>query len=247
MTSFVLDDFVDEFSKGESLLLSSSSSKTALGTAQRLKDQKAHRHANYQVIGLTSASNVDMVKASGCYDHVFSYDDVETLSKDQQYWLLDFAANGTLINNITYSKIDKTYNDDIFTINNFKGSLSTNILEVKKHVYDYIKTDSKIEREFAEYLESGEILVYAKLPRGFNIPTPVGSYNPDWAIVFDTDKFKYVYFIAETKGSMQSLQLKAIEEQKISYAKKHFEALGNTDIKYDVISTYEDLIDKVMK
>jgi len=152
----------------------------------------------------------------------------------------------TLINNITYSKIDKTYNDDIFTINNFKGSLSTNILEVKKHVYDYIKTDSKIERIFAENLENGEVLVYAKLPRGFNIPTPVGSYNPDWAIVFDTDKFKYVYFIAETKGSMQSLQLKAIEHQKINYAKKHFEALGNSDIKYDVISTYEDLIDKVM-
>ena len=152
----------------------------------------------------------------------------------------------TLINNITYSKIDKTYNDDIFTINNFKGSLSTNILEVKKHVYDYIKTDSKIERTFAENLENGEVLVYAKLPRGFNIPTPVGSYNPDWAIVFDTDKFKFVYFIAETKGSMQSLQLKAIEHQKINYAKKHFEALGNADIKYDVISTYEDLIDKVM-
>ncbi len=152
----------------------------------------------------------------------------------------------TLINNITYSKIDKTYNDDIFTINNFKGSLSTNILEVKKHVYDYIKTDSEIERTFAENLENGEVLVYAKLPRGFNIPTPVGSYNPDWAIVFDTDKFKYVYFIAETKGSMQSLQLKAIEHQKISYAKKHFEALGHADIKYDMISTYEDLIDKVM-
>lgn len=152
----------------------------------------------------------------------------------------------TLINNITYSKIDKTYNDDIFTINNFKGSLITNILEVKKHVYDYIKTDSKIERTFAENLESGEVLVYAKLPRGFSIPTPVGSYNPDWAIVFDTDKFKYVYFIAETKGSMQSLQLKAIEQQKISYAKKHFEALGNSDVKYDVIATYGDLIDKVM-
>jgi len=152
----------------------------------------------------------------------------------------------TLINNITYSKIDKTYNDDIFTINNFQGSLSTNILEVKKHVYDYIKTDSKIERTFAENLENGEVLVYAKLPRGFNIPTPVGSYNPDWAIVFDTDKYKYVYFIAETKGSMQSLQLKAIEQQKINYAKKHFEALGNSDIKYDVIATYEDLIDKVM-
>jgi type III restriction enzyme len=153
----------------------------------------------------------------------------------------------TLINNIVYSKTNKTYSDDIFTINNFQGSLSVNILEVKKHVYDYLKTDSKTERAFATALESGEISVYAKLPNDFKIPTPVGNYNPDWAIVFDTNKFKYVYFIAETKGSMESLQLKGIEEQKINYAKKHFDALGHADIKYDVITTYQDLRDKVMQ
>jgi len=153
----------------------------------------------------------------------------------------------TLIDNIVYSKTDKTYNDEIFTINNFKGSLSDNILKVKKHIYDYLKTDSKTERTFATDLESGEILVYAKLPGGFKIPTPVGNYNPDCAIVFDTTKFKYVYFIAETKGSMESLQLKEIETRKINYAKKHFAALGNADIKYDVISSYQELKDKVMQ
>ena len=98
MTSFVLDDFVDEFSQGESLLLSSASSKTALGTAQLLKDQKTQRGARYHVIGLTSAANLEMVKASNCYDQVFSYDDVDKLPSDTPYWLLDFAANGTLIN-----------------------------------------------------------------------------------------------------------------------------------------------------
>ncbi|TXL19385.1 hypothetical protein BMR03_15295, partial [Methylococcaceae bacterium HT2] len=152
----------------------------------------------------------------------------------------------TLINNIVYSKTDNTYEDKIFTVNNFKGSLNSNILEVKKHIYDYLKTDSKIEQEFSKELESGEVLVYAKLPNDFKIPTPVGNYNPDWAIVFDTDKFKYVYFIAETKGSMESMQLRAIEEKRIDYAKKHFEALGHADIKYDVITTYQDLRDKVM-
>jgi type III restriction enzyme len=96
-------------------------------------------------------------------------------------------------------------------------------------------------------LETGEVLVYAKLPNDFKIPTPVGNYNPDWAIVFDTDKFKYVYFIAETKGSMETMQLKEIENRKIDYAKKHFEALGHADIKYDVIATYQDLRDKVMQ
>jgi type III restriction enzyme len=153
----------------------------------------------------------------------------------------------TLINNIVYSKTDKTYSDDIFTINNFQGSLSENILEVKRHIYDYLKTASDTERTFATDLESGEVLVYAKLPNDFKIPTPVGNYNPDWAIVFDTTDVKYIYFIAETKGSMESLQLKGIEEQKINYAKKHFDALGHSDIKYDVITTYQDLREKVMQ
>lgn len=154
----------------------------------------------------------------------------------------------TLINNIVYSKTDKTYDEKIFTINNFKGSLADNILKVKKNVHDYVKTDSKtIERPFAKELESSEaVLVYAKLPRSFQIPTPVGNYSPDWAIVFDTDKFKYAYFIAETKGSMETLQLKEIEQKKISYAKKHFEALGHADIKYDVIVSYQSLRDKIM-
>jgi len=160
--------------------------------------------------------------------------------------IINSEKAATLINNITYSKTDKTYSDDIFTINNFKGSLAQNILEVKKHVYDYVKTDSKTERAFATDLECEEVLVYAKLPSGFKIPTPVGNYNPDWAIVFDTDKFKYIYFIAETKGSMETMQLKEIEKNKINYAKKHFEALGHADIKYDFIDSYQSLKDKIM-
>ena len=107
MTSFVLDDYVAELSKGESLLLSSASSKTALGTAQLLKDQKEQRSATYKVIGLTSPSNVEMVKATGCYDDVVSYNELEKLDKTDTFWLLDFAANGTLINNITHAIGDK--------------------------------------------------------------------------------------------------------------------------------------------
>ncbi len=156
----------------------------------------------------------------------------------------------TLINNIVYSKTDQSYDDSVFTINNFRGSLADNMLEVKKHVHDYVKTDSKVERDFAKALETEDVLVCAKLPRGqngFQIPTPVGNYSPDWAIVFDTDKYKYVYFIAETKGSMESLQLKEIEQKKISYARKHFEDLGHADIKYDIVDSYHTLRDKVMK
>ena len=152
----------------------------------------------------------------------------------------------TLINSIRYSKTDQVYDDDIFTINNFKGTLGKNILKVKDHIYDYLKYDSDTESNFAQDLEAGEVLVYAKLPNGFKIPTPVGNYNPDWAIVFDTKKVKYVYFIAETKGSMSSLQLRGIEELKIKYARRHFEDLGHTDVKYDVITNYQDLMDKVL-
>ena len=153
----------------------------------------------------------------------------------------------TLINNITYHKTEDTYSDDIFTVNNFSGSLQENVLEVQKHIYDYVKTDSNIERKFAQELESGEAMVYAKLPSGFKIPTPVGNYNPDWAIVFDTKVAKYVYFIAETKGSMSTMQLKGAEKLKIEYARKHFAKLGTESLKYDVVATYEDLMNKILK
>ncbi len=161
--------------------------------------------------------------------------------------IINEEKSTTLINNITYSKIDQVHEDNIFTINNFQGSLEDNILKVEKHIYDYIKTDSQTERKFAQDLETGQVAIYAKLPRGFYIPTPIGNYNPDWAIVFDTEKFKYIYFIAETKGSMKTLQLKEIEKLKINYAKKHFEALNTANVKYDVITNYQDLMEKVVK
>jgi type III restriction enzyme len=153
----------------------------------------------------------------------------------------------TLINSIIYSKTTESYSDDIFTINNLKGSLNNDVMEVKKHIYNYLKTDSKVEEKFANNLETGQVLVYAKLPGDFKIPTPVGNYNPDWAIVFDNNNFKYIYFVAETKGTMNSLELKEVEILKIEYAKKHFEALKSSDIKYDVVDSYDSLLNNVMK
>lgn len=152
----------------------------------------------------------------------------------------------TLINSVIYSKTSQSYDDDIFTINNFKGSLRENILKVKKHVYDFVKTDSETERQFAQDLENGQISVYAKLPGGFKIPTPVGNYNPDWAVVFDTKETKYIYFIAETKGSMSTMDLKKAEELRIEYARRHFAALNEDSLKYDVVTTYQDLMNKVL-
>ncbi len=160
--------------------------------------------------------------------------------------LINNEKAATLISNVTYHKTGEEFDDvDTFTINNFSGTLQENILEVKKHIYDFVKVDSENEKKFAENLEKWEISVYAKLPNKFLIPTPVGNYNPDWAIVFDKQDVKYIYFIAETKWSMSSMQLRQSEALKIWYARKHFEALSNADVKYDVVESYEDLMNKI--
>lgn len=114
-------------------------------------------------------------------------------------------------------------------------------------IFKVIKNKPKVEKEITKNFELGEAIVYAKLPSGFKIPTQVGNYNPDWAVVFETKNVKYVYFIAETKGSMSTLQLKGAESLKIEYARKHFARLNTGGLKYDVVKTYEDLTNKIFK
>lgn len=195
---------------------------------------------------LTRKSVIEILK--GINESVFSQFKLnpEDFIKQVSNLILNEKA-ATLINSISYSKLNDSYSDDVFTVNNIKGSLSKDILEVKKHIYDYLKVDSDIEKKFAQDLESGQVMIYAKLPRDFKIPTPLGNYNPDWAIVFDNNDFKYIYFIAETKGSLDSLELRGVEKQKIEYAKKHFETLKDDKIKYDVVDSYDSLLNKIMK
>ena len=159
--------------------------------------------------------------------------------------LINAEKATTVIDGITYKKLEQKYDNEIFTISNAGGRLGDNAIEVKKHIYDYLVTDSKNERRFAEQLEKGEVTVYAKLPSGFKIPTPVGNYNPDWAIVFDNKDFKYIYFVAETKGSLDSMELREVEKAKIECARKHFESISNGEVKYDVVDSYESLINLV--
>jgi type III restriction enzyme len=153
----------------------------------------------------------------------------------------------TIINCITYHKTEDCYDDIVFTENLEGGVLGKNIIEVKKHIYNYLRFDSDIEKKFAENMEVGEVSVYAKLPSGFKIPTPIGNYNPDWAIVIDKDDCKYVYLIAETKGDLESMNLRGGEKSKIEYAKKHFASLNENKIKYTVVNNYENLMEKIMK
>ena len=154
-----------------------------------------------------------------------------------------------IVEHLTYDPLDYRYDSSIFTENQTAQDLSTAGGKLKKSVYEYVVTDSKVERSFVEKLDvSDEVVVYSKLPRGFFIPTPVGDYNPDWAIAFrdDLTNIKHVYFVAETKGSMSTLQLKGVENAKIECAKKFFASLsGRADhgnVKYDVVDSYDSLL-----
>ena len=157
-----------------------------------------------------------------------------------------------IVEHLTYDPLDKRYDSSIFTENQTAQDLSKAGEKLKKSVYEYVVTDSKVERSFVEKLDvSDEVVVYSKLPRGFYIPTPVGDYNPDWAIAFrdDTTKIKHVYFVAETKGSMSTLQLRGVENAKIECARKFFESLNekaeHDGVKYDVVKDYDTLLQLV--
>lgn len=152
----------------------------------------------------------------------------------------------SVIEHITYNVLDERYSIDIFTEPTIKGRLDVNAMKAEKHLYDHIVYDSTNEREFAEKLDTDtEVAVYVKLPSGFYISTPVGKYNPDWAIAFYEGSVKHIYFVAETKGSMNSMQLRMIEESKIHCAREHFKAISNGNVIYDVVDNYASLLNLI--
>ena len=153
-----------------------------------------------------------------------------------------------IIEHITYDVLDDKYGTDVFTDPTIKGRLGVKAMKAKKHLYDHIVYDSSNEQVFAAELDTNtNVAVYVKLPDGFYISTPVGHYNPDWAIAFYEGTVKHIYFVAETKGSMNSMQLRLIEESKIHCAKEHFKAISNGEVVYDVVDSYKALIDMVTK
>ena len=155
-----------------------------------------------------------------------------------------------IIERLTYDSIAETYDAGIFTAGQSKQDFTKASEKLKNHIYDYVITDSKIEREFVKELDtSAEVVVYAKLPRGFLIPTPVGNYNPDWAISFKEGSVKHIYFVAETKGSLSSMELRGIEQTKIECARKFFAEINRKieteHVKYDVVTSYGKLMEVV--
>lgn len=154
-----------------------------------------------------------------------------------------------IVEHLTYDTLEDRFDSAIFTENQTAQDFTKAGDKLKKHVYDFVVTDSKIERDFVTELDtSTEVAVYAKLPRGFFIPTPVGNYNPDWAIAFTDGSVKHVYFVAETKGSLSTLQIKGVEDAKIQSARKFFAALSEKngeDVTYDVVTDYSELMQLV--
>ena len=156
-----------------------------------------------------------------------------------------------IVEHITYNQIEGGYDSSIFTTGN-SGIRLEKAFRSNKAVQDYVITDGtaekSVERKFAEELEGAdEVNVYAKLPKGFSIPTPVGRYSPDWAIVFNEGSVKHIYFVAETKGTMESLNLRPVEKAKIDCAKKLFEKLSDGKVMYDHVDSFEKLMEKVLK
>ena len=161
---------------------------------------------------------------------------VVTLIKEQKATMI--------VEHIVYNRTAETYDTAIFTQEKSRQTVDK-AYSAKKHILDYVFSDSKGERQFAEDLDKAdEVCVYAKLPRTFQIPTPVGNYAPDWAIAFnDNMGVKHIFFIAETKGSMDSMQLKGVEKAKIDCAKRLFNKMSTSKVRYHEVASYQKLLD----
>ena len=155
--------------------------------------------------------------------------------------IINAQKSTKIVEHIEYHELEDTYDSSIFTAPHLPDKTP---FEATKCIQDLVFTDSNIEWKFVEDLDgASEVVVYARLPRSFQIPTPVGNYAPDWAIAFDKDKVKHVFFIAETKGvdSLESMELSIIEKNKIKCAEKLFNVVSTRSVKYKQVKNFEEL------
>lgn len=245
---------MDEIKSKDSLLDGSAFSKSKSSTYDSSKQIRVGNSVKYDLIGklvgetgLTRKAVVAIL--TGIEKSVF-----EQFKFNPEEFIIKAAAlindekATAIIQHITYNVLDEHYDTDIFTEPTIKGKLGTNAMKAQRHLYDHIVYDSTNERDFAADLDTNtDVAVYVKLPDSFYIATPVGHYNPDWAIAFYEGSVKHIYFVAETKGSMSSMQLRLIEESKIHCAREHFKAISNGNVVYDVVDSYQSLLDLVTK
>ena len=175
---------------------------------------------------------------------MFKYNPEEFISKVIK--LIKEQKATMIVSDISYNQVEGNYDSAIFTAEK-TGKDFSKAFKATKHIQDFVFTDGtakqSIERKFAEDLDNAEeVCVYAKLPKGFHIPTPVGNYAPDWAIAFNEGTVKHIYFIAETKGTMESLNLRPIEQAKIACAKKLFNEISTDSVRYHDVDSYQSLL-----
>ena len=245
---------MEEIKSRNELLEGSAFSKSQSSTYDSSKRIRASNSVKYDLVGKLVAETGLTRKAvvgilTGIEKAVFEQfkDNPEEFIIKAAGLINDEKATA-IIQHITYNVLDEHYDTDIFTEPTIKGKLGTNAMKAQRHLYDHIAYDSTNERDFASDLDTNnDVAVYVRLPDSFYISTPVGHYNPDWAIAFYEGTVKHIYFVAETKGSMSSMQLRLIEESKIHCAREHFKAISGDNIIYDVVDSYETLLNKVMK
>lgn len=202
-----------------------------------------------QITGLTRKTIVAMLQGvKPTTFHQFKMNPEEFIIKAGR--IINDCKAVSLIQHISYEKRDNTFDSSIFSEATLRGTLGMDAIESSKSLYDLVVVDSQgVEKKFAESLEKEDIVVvYSKLPNGFYINTPMGKYNPDWAIAFREGSVKHIYFVAETKGNpIDSSQLRTAEEAKIECARRHFATISTNEVVYSVVKTYDDLYNAVMK
>ena len=225
--------------------------KTAKTRTQTLKHSETSS-VKYDLIGKIAEGTVLTRKTvakilSGLSEkkiYMFKFNPEEFISKVIK--LINAQKATMIVDHISYDQTSGSYDNEIFTAEKSSQSFDK-AFKAEKAIQDYVFTDGSaeksIERRFAEDLDSAEeVCVYAKLPKGFHIPTPVGNYSPDWAIAFNEGAVKHIYFIAETKGTMESLNMRPIEQAKISCAKKLFNEISTSNVKYHDVDSYQSLL-----
>lgn len=248
---------IDEIKSKDSLLDGSAFSKSKSSTYDSRKQIRTNSSVKYDLIGklvgetgLTRKAVVAIL--TGIEKPVF-----EQFKFNPEEFIIKAAAlindekATAIIQHITYNVLDERYDTDIFTEPTIKGKLGTNAMKAQRHLYDHIVYDSTNERDFATDLDTNtDVAVYVKLPDSFYIATPVGHYNPDWAIAFYEGSVKHIYFVAETKGTLDSMHfnhITPVEQAKIDCARVHFKAISDGNVVYDVVDSYQTLLEKVMK
>ena len=243
-----------EIKSKDALAQGTAFSKSRSDTYDTSKQIRASSSVKYDLVGKIVAETGLTRKAvvqilTGIEKTVFEqfkYNPEEFILKASE--LINDEKATAIVQHITYNMLEESYDTSIFTEPTIKGKLDENAMKAQRHLYDHIIFDSANERKFAAELDTNaDVAVYVKLPNSFYISTPVGRYNPDWAIAFYEGKVKHIYFVAETKGSMSSLQLRQVEESKIHCAREHFKAISGGNVIYEVVDSYQTLLDRVMK